>query len=41
MTINLSTSNEFIARHIGPRQEDEQHMLASLGFDSLLSLIHI
>jgi glycine dehydrogenase len=23
MTINLSTANEFIARHIGPRQDDE------------------
>ena len=29
MTVNLSTANEFIARHIGPRQGDE------------LSLIHI
>ncbi|MBN2992950.1 aminomethyl-transferring glycine dehydrogenase, partial [Pseudomonas cedrina subsp. fulgida] len=38
MTVNLSTANEFIARHIGPRQEDEQHMLASLGFDSLEAL---
>jgi hypothetical protein len=38
MTINLSTANEFIARHIGPRQEDEQQMLASLGFDSLEAL---
>ncbi|PSS57963.1 aminomethyl-transferring glycine dehydrogenase [Pseudomonas sp. BBP2017] len=35
MTINLGTANEFIARHIGPRQADEQHMLATLGFDSL------
>ncbi|QVM95801.1 aminomethyl-transferring glycine dehydrogenase [Pseudomonas sp. SORT22] len=35
MTINLGTANEFIARHIGPRQHDEQHMLATLGFDSL------
>ncbi|MBF8661176.1 aminomethyl-transferring glycine dehydrogenase [Pseudomonas putida] len=35
MTINLSTANEFIARHIGPRSEDEQAMLATLGFDSL------
>ena len=38
MTINLSTANEFIARHIGPRQEDEQQMLAKLGFDSLQAL---
>ena len=35
MTINLGTANEFIARHIGPRQNDEQSMLATLGFDSL------
>ncbi|MEE1869397.1 MULTISPECIES: aminomethyl-transferring glycine dehydrogenase [Pseudomonas] len=35
MTINLGTANEFIARHIGPRQNDEQLMLATLGFDSL------
>lgn len=32
--VNLSTANEFIARHIGPRQDDEQAMLNSLGFDS-------
>ena len=38
MTVNLTTANEFIARHIGPRQEDEQQMLASLGFDSLEAL---
>ncbi|WP_166359232.1 aminomethyl-transferring glycine dehydrogenase [Pseudomonas akapageensis] len=37
-SINLSTDNEFIARHIGPRQADEQSMLASLGFDSLEAL---
>lgn len=35
MTINLGTANEFIARHIGPRQSDEQSMLATLAFDSL------
>ncbi|MBF8754795.1 aminomethyl-transferring glycine dehydrogenase [Pseudomonas guariconensis] len=35
MTINLSTANEFIARHIGPRSADEQAMLAALGFESL------
>lgn len=35
MTINLGTANEFIARHIGPRADDEQAMLATLGFDSL------
>ena len=38
MTINLSTANEFIARHIGPRQADEQAMLATLGFYSLEGL---
>ena len=38
MTVNLSTANEFIARHIGPRQGDEQAMLNSLGFDSLEAL---
>ncbi|WP_370628208.1 hypothetical protein, partial [Pseudomonas umsongensis] len=30
MTINLSTANEFIARHIGPRAGDEQAMLNTL-----------
>ena len=38
MTITLSTANEFIARHIGPRQADEHAMLATLGFDSLEGL---
>ncbi|MQT29573.1 aminomethyl-transferring glycine dehydrogenase [Pseudomonas sp. FSL R10-1350] len=38
MTINLSTANEFIARHIGPRQADEQAILTTLGFDSLQAL---
>ncbi len=36
--IELSTANEFIARHIGPRAADEQTMLATLGFDSLEAL---
>lgn len=36
--IQLSTANEFIARHIGPRAADEQAMLATLGFDSLDAL---
>ncbi|NBA95588.1 aminomethyl-transferring glycine dehydrogenase [Pseudomonas sp. R5(2019)] len=36
--VNLSTENEFIARHIGPRQADEQQMLQTLGFDSLEAL---
>ncbi len=34
----LNTANEFVARHIGPRAEDEQAMLATLGFDSLQAL---
>ena len=34
----LHTDNEFIARHIGPRQADEQAMLQTLGFDSLDAL---
>ena len=38
MTINLSTANEFIARHIGPDQADEHAMLATLGFESLEAL---
>ena len=38
MTVQLTTANEFIARHIGPRQDDEQQMLATLGFDSLEAL---
>ena len=36
--IELSTANEFIARHIGPRADDEKAMLATLGFDSLEAL---
>jgi glycine dehydrogenase len=36
--IELSTTNEFIARHIGPRAGDEKAMLATLGFDSLEAL---
>ncbi|MES2821780.1 MAG: aminomethyl-transferring glycine dehydrogenase [Pseudomonadota bacterium] len=34
----ISTQNEFIARHIGPRPADEQAMLALLGYDSLDAL---
>ena len=36
--IELSTANEFIARHIGPRAADEHAMLATLGYDSLEAL---
>ncbi|NWB63948.1 glycine dehydrogenase (aminomethyl-transferring), partial [Pseudomonas sp. F1002] len=38
MTALLDTRNEFIARHIGPRADDEQAMLLSLGFESLEEL---
>ncbi|WP_314408238.1 aminomethyl-transferring glycine dehydrogenase [Pseudomonas kuykendallii] len=34
----LSTQNEFIARHIGPREADTAAMLQSLGYDSLEAL---
>lgn len=34
----LTTANEFIARHIGPRPADEQAMLKALGYDSLEAL---
>ena len=37
-SITLHTDNEFIARHIGPRQADELAMLETLGFDSLDAL---
>lgn len=36
--IQLNTANEFIARHIGPRADDEQAMLQTLGYDSLEAL---
>ncbi len=35
MTISLDTRNEFIARHIGPRERDIAAMLQRLGYDSL------
>ena len=34
----LSTANEFIARHIGPRAADEKAMLTTLGYDSIDAL---
>ncbi|SDI18208.1 glycine dehydrogenase [Pseudomonas benzenivorans] len=34
----LTTQNEFIARHIGPREADTAAMLKALGFDSLEAL---
>ncbi|WP_268799747.1 aminomethyl-transferring glycine dehydrogenase [Pseudomonas huanghezhanensis] len=36
--IELSTANEFIARHIGPRADDEKIMLATLGLTTLEEL---
>ena len=38
-----TASAPFVARHIGPRPADVEHMLQTLGYDSLeaLSLIHI
>ena len=35
MTFSLDTRNEFIARHIGPRERDIAAMLKQLGYDSL------
>ncbi|MGH8353204.1 MAG: aminomethyl-transferring glycine dehydrogenase [Pseudomonas sp.] len=35
----LGTENEFIARHIGPREADVAAMLEQLGYDSLEALI--
>ncbi|SFP62634.1 aminomethyl-transferring glycine dehydrogenase [Pseudomonas borbori] len=35
---DLTTQNEFIARHIGPREADTAAMLGALGFDSLDAL---
>src|SRR5690606_18153193 len=35
----LETRNEFIARHLGPRDADIQAMLETLGFASLDALI--
>ncbi|TWC29777.1 glycine dehydrogenase (decarboxylating) alpha subunit /glycine dehydrogenase (decarboxylating) beta subunit [Pseudomonas sp. SJZ079] len=37
--IDLGTANEFIPRHIGPREADTASMLEQLGFDSLDALI--
>ena len=34
----MTTQNEFIARHIGPREADTAEMLATLGYDSLDAL---
>nr|MBO2511569.1 glycine dehydrogenase (aminomethyl-transferring) [Gammaproteobacteria bacterium] len=39
MSIRLSTENEFIDRHIGPREADIRAMLELVGYDSLDSLM--
>ena len=36
--VALTTDNEFIGRHIGPRAVDEKALLDTLGFDSLQAL---
>ena len=33
-------TNDFLARHIGPREEDIDEMLSTIGVDSLDELIH-
>ena len=35
LSSTLSTRNEFVHRHIGPREEDVQTMLKVLGFGTL------
>ncbi|MNR07776.1 Glycine dehydrogenase [compost metagenome] len=37
--ISLDTRNEFVARHIGPRDRDVREMLEVVGYDSLEGLI--
>ncbi|MEE4707348.1 aminomethyl-transferring glycine dehydrogenase [Pseudomonas alliivorans] len=37
--ISLDTRDEFVARHIGPRDSDISEMLNTIGYDSLQSLI--
>ncbi|WP_404286701.1 aminomethyl-transferring glycine dehydrogenase [Glutamicibacter arilaitensis] len=36
---SASTSSEFVSRHIGPRPDDVNHMLQTLGYSSLNELI--
>ncbi|WP_079227339.1 aminomethyl-transferring glycine dehydrogenase [Pseudomonas putida] len=38
-SVPLTTDNEFIARHIGPREHDIEAMLALTGHDSLQTLV--
>jgi len=35
----LDTRNEFVARHIGPREEDVRQMLVTVGHESMDALI--
>ncbi|WP_461521210.1 aminomethyl-transferring glycine dehydrogenase [Porticoccus sp.] len=37
--VELTNSNEFIYRHIGPSIKDQQSMLAALGYDSMSAFI--
>ncbi|MEE5149760.1 aminomethyl-transferring glycine dehydrogenase [Pseudomonas alliivorans] len=37
--ISLDTRDEFVARHIGPRDSDISEMLNTIGYDSLQSLV--
>jgi glycine dehydrogenase len=37
--ISLDTRDEFVARHIGPRDKDVREMLEAVGYDSLENLI--
>ena len=40
LLVDLSNSNEFIRRHIGPSDEDKLAMLQSIGYESLDSFIN-
>ena len=40
MQRDAATQSEFIARHIGPSQDDQRAMLAAIGVDSLDALVH-
>ncbi|WP_426217829.1 aminomethyl-transferring glycine dehydrogenase [Pseudomonas sp. DWRC2-2] len=38
-SVSVDTRNEFVARHIGPRDQDVREMLEVVGYDSLETLI--
>ena len=40
MTDNFSDSFDFITRHIGPNDEEQNAMLASLGYKDMASFIN-